>query len=117
MTAPSLLSGRARAGRRRRHAAPGAPGAPAGAPAAAAAATAAAAAAAVARARRRPPRAALRPHLGVPGRPPAAGLVRPGQVRHLHPLGGVLRAQFRERVVLVVLAREKDTDVCGIYEK
>lgn len=104
VTAPSLLigrRGRTRAGRppagpraARGHAAPGAPGARAGAPAAAPAAAAA-------RTQHRAPRAALRRHLGVPGRPPAAGLVRPGQVRHLHPLGGVLRAQFRERMVLV----------------
>lgn len=66
----------------------------AGAPAADPAATAAAAGF-----RERP--CALRPHLGVPGRPPAARLVRQGQVRHLYPLGRVLRAQFRERMVLV----------------
>lgn len=47
------------------------------------------------RRRRASPRAALRPSTtpGVPGRPPAARLVRQGQVRHLYPLGRVLRAQ------------------------
>lgn len=46
-------------------------------------------------------RSAIRPHLGVPGRSPVARLVRPGEVRHLRPLGRVLRAQFWERMVLV----------------
>jgi len=49
------------------------------------------------RRRRRP----LWAHLGVAGRPAAARVVRPGQGGGLHPLGGLLCAQLRQRVVLV----------------